>query len=63
MEGPEKKALPFTADDDMEEVGGDGRGVIPRAMEQIFESVQSLREQGWEVQHYPFIHKSIKDQV
>ena len=29
--------------------GGDGRGIIPRSVEQIFEATQALRAKGW---HY-----------
>ena len=41
MEGPEEKVL-------LESVV-DGRGMIPRAVEQVFSSALDLREKGWEV--------------
>ena len=44
MEGPEAKSLPL---DGSEQV--DSRGMIPRAVEQVFDVAMSLKEQGWEV--------------
>lgn len=41
MEGPEEKVL---LESDM-----DGRGMIPRAIEQVFSSAIEMREKGWEV--------------
>ncbi len=45
MEGPEAK--PLSLEDSGEEV--DGRGMIPRAVEQVFEVAVALRSQGWQV--------------
>ncbi len=44
MEGPEAKPLPLEEGPEV-----DGRGMIPRAVEQVFEAAMSLREQGWKV--------------
>lgn len=41
MEGPEEKVLL--------ESELDGRGMIPRAVQQVFSSALDLREKGWEV--------------
>jgi hypothetical protein len=49
MEGPEDPLLPATA---MMEDGAmvvDRRGMISRAVEQVFSSAIELRETGWEV--------------
>ena len=47
MEGPEEKSSPLPPMGDME--GVDKRGMIPRAVEQVFVSASELREKGWEV--------------
>ena len=48
MEGPE--ARPLSLEGSSEEV--DGRGMIPRAVEQVFEVAVALRSQGWEVRSH-----------
>ena len=49
MEGPERRRQSLAAAAMGVEIVGDDRGMIPRAMEQIFQSVLSLHEDGWEV--------------
>ncbi len=44
MEGPGRRPRPSLGEE--EEVEG---GMIPRAVEQVFASAHSLKEQGWEV--------------
>ncbi len=48
MEGPERPShrLTVALRPDLEE---DRRGMIPRALEQVFQSSLGLKEQGWEV--------------
>jgi len=48
MEGPERPShrLTVALHPDLEE---DRRGMVPRALEQVFQSSQALRRQGWEV--------------
>ena len=50
MEGPPpSSSSSSTADDDLCTLAAQTRGMIPRAVEQIFDSAISLAEQGWQV--------------
>lgn len=45
MEGPEDNSSPVS----LESCDDDRRGMIPRAVEQVFITSSELREKGWEV--------------
>ena len=50
MEGPPPSSSSSSiADDDLCTLAAQTRGMIPRAVEQIFDSATSLAEQGWQV--------------